>query len=86
MKTVNVLVVKPFYTSLKVSRFFWGGVLIFVGSDGKYFFKSWSSRTKRNSTSLEFVVCVNTIMFHETIIQIPAMQNTVAKKTGNRSN
>lgn len=62
-------------------------MLIFVG-DGKYFFKSWSSCPKRNLASLEFVVCTNTIMFHETIFQIPAMQNIVAvsKKTGNRSN
>lgn len=86
MKTVSALVVKHFYTGLKLSHFF-GGVLIFV-ADGKYFFKSWSRRTKRNSASLEFVVCINTIMFHETIFQIPAMQNIAAipKKTGNRSN
>lgn len=45
----TVSVVKNFYTGVKLSHFFWGGVLKFVG-DGIFFFfffpQSWSSRTK----------------------------------------
>lgn len=55
---------------------------------GNTVFKSWSNRTKGNWASLESVVCINIITVHETIFQIPAMQNIAAilKKTGNRSN
>lgn len=84
MKTVSTY---TFLYRFEAVTLFFGGVLIFVANE-KYIFKSWSSRTKRNSASPEFVVCINTIMFHETIFQIPAMQNIAAipKKTGNRSN
>lgn len=51
MATVSILVVKNFYTGVKLSQFFGGGVLKFVG-DGKCFFsKAGSVEQKEFSIS-----------------------------------